>query len=287
MSLFSSRQRPSVDGGPNRRLRHSLGVALELEEVEDPPRGAARVRAEILEAHLEVAIAEHLLAVIGGPGVHPRPHGDRLKRTVETLLLGVEDDAAVLAQLVLVVGERHVPAVSQEVDEAERRHRRVEVLHAGRCSAAPSSPIRARRRGRSVQWLVTTSSRSAAISARCDSSEPAVRRDPVIDPAVRVRAEVDRVLVVVQPRAREEAARAHDAREYTGARASGGADHPWAHGSELRGELPGGAHRLLPLSTAVKGNGTPRRPYGPCATLVACRLAVARTCGFCSSSRCS
>ena len=117
--------------------------------------------------------------------------------------------------------------------------------------------------------------------------EPAVRRDPGIDPAVRVRAEVDRVLVVVQPRAREEAARAHDAREDTRSRAARGADHPWAHGSELRGELPGGAHRLLPLSTRLRVTVRPADHMAHVPPWFACRPAVARTCGFCSSSRCS
>src|SRR5262249_6262557 len=88
---------PHLGGG-------SRNVAVEAEEVVDPPDGHRRIGAEVLEPDEEVARAECPLTEFGSHQVHAIPERDRADR-LPPAHPAFEHDGAVLHELLLVVGE--------------------------------------------------------------------------------------------------------------------------------------------------------------------------------------
>ena len=130
-----------------------------------------------------------------------------------------------LPQLLLVVGERHVPPVAHEVEEPEPRHDRVEErdeVDAARLLPSPGerfrghvAPVRVER-GREI-------GRHLVAGARCQPREP--RFDEAVDPTIREAREVEGVLVVVEVRPDVHAAGAHDPADHARPGAAGRPDH--------------------------------------------------------------
>ena len=168
------RQRPSVSGAADLLGRDPLGVSVEPEEGEDRFGRRDGLGRQVLEADAQVALAEPL-AVLGRAEVDLAPERDRALG-LRLAARRAEHSVAVLAELHLVAGEGHVPAVADDVQEAQAGQLVVEHAAGGRSSAAPSSPTGARPRPRAG---AATSARSSATSL----GRPLAALEPV-DPAV-------------------------------------------------------------------------------------------------------
>ena len=142
----SVRQRPS-EAGADDRLLATAGSPGELEELEDPRRDVDGSRAEIFEPDAQVAVAQSCSSPYRAAARFTQLQS-AIDRSGCERSAGNRSRVAVLSQLVLVRGERHVAAVADDVQESQRGEVAVEEAAGGRCCAAPSSPTGARARAR-------------------------------------------------------------------------------------------------------------------------------------------
>ena len=204
-----------------------LDVTLEPEELVEPPHGLDRLRAKVLEANPQVAVPHLLLTEVRRPRVHGRPEGDRAGGLHPADPLRAEHGLPVLAQLLLVLGERHVAPVAHPVQEPELRHHRVEERQQVDAARLLPTP-----RGRILREVATVRLQSVGeiVDHRgADVLGQALELPTgyeVVDPAIRVGTQVERILVVVEVRADVHAAGADDAADDACAGAARRADHP-------------------------------------------------------------
>ena len=165
-----------------------------------------------------------------------------------------------LAQLHLVLGEGHVAAVADDVQETQAGQLCVEEgqqVDAARLLPPPGPAVRLR---------VLAGDQRSQLGGR-------VRRELASDPAVEERGEVERVQRAVQVRADEHPAALHDRRQHPRPRAAGGADHARLEARrkalDRRWRRPAALERRRPAAEEERG----RRPRGPAPPLLAVQRA--------------
>ena len=265
---------------PQRRRRldgvDRQGVeVLGVQEAQDPGGLGLGIGAQVLQPHAQRPVAEQSGAVVAGALVRPRPVLDTA-HGIGGVAGPPERRLAVVRHLVLVLGERDVPPVADDVHEA----------HVGKALGQERQQDVAVGMLPAPQRRVVGTLREVQVERPLEVLAHRLRRpraQVVQSPAPVEVGHVQRVLGAIQPRAHEPAGALDDPRDDARARAAGPSDHERSVGHRCARIMwpawirspRGSSRRCRPGSVPSRRapHGRPSRSWSPRSTAARCSSA--------------